>query len=466
MLIYRKAQGEIVIKWRFFKRFILIITFFIITLSLIAGKLFFDSFVTETVGKAKTVTQSFSVLFPVLQAGKAPALYQQTLVQFAKVHDVEFLYAADFEGRMIGFYSKYPDKKTILKNITAPEKRGEIVVKNIKINGKNLLQVSRPVPESGNQGRFFITAGFSKQQFEEDLAETAKITIIVFIFFVLIGLIVSLNTAGYFSKPIVSLTENVIEIGKGKLEKVPALNTHDELETLGNEINKMIGGLKEREFIKNTFQRYVTKEIAEELLGDPTNLELGGVEREVTIIFSDIRGFTRICENMSAVETVKFLNEYLKEMLDIIFKYEGTLDKFIGDSIMVLFGAPKHREDDANRAVKTALEMQERLQQVNGRRAAEGKVEINIGIGINTGKVIAGNIGDFRRMEYTVIGHNVNLASRLEQLTKKYGNNIIISESTYEKVKDFVEVKELGEVSIKGKDLPMTVYELIGLKKV
>jgi len=452
------------IKWRFFRSFIVIITLFIITLSLIAGKFFYDSFVTETIGKAKTVTKSFSVLFPVSQSGESPALYQQALQEFAEVHEVEFLYAADFDGRPIGFYSKYPGKKAVLKNMTSPEIRGEIVVKNITINGRRLLQVSRPITEEGNQPRFFIVAGFSKEQFEEDLAETAKITLLVFIVFILIALAVSLNTAGYFSKPIVSLTRNVIEIGKGNLEKVPDLNTHDELETLGEEINKMIGGLREREFIKNTFQRYVTKEIAEELLGDPTNLELGGVEREVTIIFSDIRDFTRICEKMSAAEAMEFLNEYLKEMLDIIFKYEGTLDKFIGDSIMVLFGAPKLREDDTIRAVKTALEMQERLKKVNKHRAAEGKVEINIGIGVNTGKVIAGNIGDHRRMEYTVIGHNVNLASRLEQLTKKYGNNIIISDSTYEKVKDIVEVKELGEVSIKGKDLPITVYELIGLK--
>jgi class 3 adenylate cyclase len=452
------------IKWRFFKSFIVIITFFILAVSLIAGKFLYDAFVTETLVKAKTVTRSFSVLFPVIREQNDPLLFQKYLKDFSKIHNVEYLYAADFDGHLLGFYSKHPDKEKILRYMPAKIDRPQIVIKNLKLRDTNIIQASLPVQNMDKDSHFFIAAGYSKEQFEEDILAILKFTSIIFLIFITIGFFVSLNTASYLSKPIVKLTDNVMEIGKGKHEQVESLNTRDELETLGQEINKMIEGLKERELLKNTFQRYVTKEVAEELLSDPSNLELGGIEREASVIFSDIRDFTKLCETMTASETMSFLNEYLKEMLDIVYKNQGTLDKFIGDSIMVLFGAPKPRADDTMRAVMTALEMQERLAQVNEQRVVQGKVEIHIGIGINTGKVIAGNIGDQRRMEYTVIGHNVNLASRLEQLTKKYGSNIIISESTYMKVKDAVEARELGKVSIKGVELPIIVYELIGLK--
>ncbi|MFH1538741.1 MAG: adenylate/guanylate cyclase domain-containing protein, partial [bacterium] len=155
---------------------------------------------------------------------------------------------------------------------------------------------------------------------------------------------------------------------------------------------------------------------------------------------------------------------YLSAMIDVIFKYEGTLDKYIGDAIMAVFGSPLPHDDDPARSVKAALEMQERLGELNEKWKKEGKEQLKVGIGINTGDVIAGNIGDVRRMEYTVIGDNVNLASRIEGLTKNYGCPIIISSSTYEKVKNIVEAKKLKDTTVKGKTSAIEIYELLDIK--
>ncbi|MFC1474840.1 adenylate/guanylate cyclase domain-containing protein [bacterium] len=452
------------IKWKFFRSIIVVISLFVIGLSAVAARMFYDASAREARGRAKTIARSFSLVLPVLESSDGEISLRKIFQEFAEEHEVEYLYATDGEGNIVGFFSRIEAKDRILENAPGSIEQEQVTGKRLQVAGVDVLQVSLPVPCMEGREQLYITAGYSTQQLREDLREIGLITLLVLIVSGAAAFVVSLVVAGRFSKPIVQLTGNVEEVGRGNLEKVEPLKTGDELETLGDEINRMIEGLREREYLKHTFQRYLTKEIAEELLSDPSRIELGGEEKEVTIVFSDIREFTKISDEMSATDTMEFLNEYLKVMLDVVFKYEGTLDKFIGDAIMVLFGAPKSRPDDAKRAVLMAMEMQSALARLNANRAAAGKPEISIGIGINTGSVVAGNIGDSRRTEYTVVGYNVNLASRLEQLTKKYGNDIIISDTTYERVKDFVEVNELGEASIKGKELPIVVYELTGLK--
>jgi len=267
------------------------------------------------------------------------------------------------------------------------------------------------------------------------------------------------------TRPILYLARIARKIGEGFLDEPVVVKTGgDELEALGNAMNEMIHGLKERNLVKDTFSRYVTSQVAEELLNNPDALGLGGKKQFVTILFSDIRGFTSFSENFPPEEVVEHLNEYLSAMVGIVFKHEGTLDKFIGDAIMVIFGAPMTREDDAIRAMRTALEMREKLAELNAKWERQGKKPFEIGIGINSGEVIAGNIGDIRRMEYTVIGDNVNLASRIESLTKDFGVPIIISRSAYKLVEDFVEVKNLESVNVKGKEARVEIYALIGLK--
>jgi len=217
--------------------------------------------------------------------------------------------------------------------------------------------------------------------------------------------------------------------------------------------------------IRKMFSSYVSKRIVDELIKDPSKAKLGGARKEITVLFSDIRGFTSFSEKHQPEEVVSLLNEYLGAMTEIVFEHEGTLDKFVGDAIMALWGAPVGQPDHAERACRCALAMIRKLEELQKKWVSEGKYAIDIGVGINTGDVVVGNMGaEGKKMDYTVIGDNVNLGARLEGLTRKYNNHIIISEYTYEKVKDIVRAKELDSVTVKGKEKPVVVYDLVGLK--
>ncbi|MBW4495968.1 MAG: adenylate/guanylate cyclase domain-containing protein [Oscillatoria princeps RMCB-10] len=215
--------------------------------------------------------------------------------------------------------------------------------------------------------------------------------------------------------------------------------------------------------IKNTMYRYMTQELAEQLL-QSGNANLGGDRKEVSLLFSDIRGYTKLVESMQAQQVVSMLNEYFSAMVEPIFKYKGTLDKYIGDAIMGVFGSPLPLADHPWRAVQTALEMRSSLVEFNARRLADQKEPIRIGIGIHSGEAISGNIGHAKRMEFTVIGDDVNLASRLEGTTKLYGCDIAISGSTYQCCGDLLWVRELDMVRVKGRHQPVSIYELVGLR--
>jgi len=217
--------------------------------------------------------------------------------------------------------------------------------------------------------------------------------------------------------------------------------------------------------IRKMFSSYVSKRIVDELIRDPSKAKLGGERKEITVLFSDIRGFTSFSEKHEPEEVVSILNEYLGAMTNIVFDHEGTLDKFVGDAVMALWGAPVAQPDHARRAVRCAIAMIEKLEELQKKWAAEGKTALDIGIGINTGDMVVGNMGaEGKKMDYTVIGDNVNLAARVEDLTRQYNNHIIITELTYNKVKDIVNVNELGSVTVKGKQHPVVIYDLVGVK--
>jgi len=217
---------------------------------------------------------------------------------------------------------------------------------------------------------------------------------------------------------------------------------------------------KQKKEIKNIFSKYVNPNVVEQLLLNPP--ELGGVDMDITVQFSDIRGFTTLSEALTPQELVALLNRYLTAMTDIIMEYNGTLDKYIGDAIMCFWGAPNPIENHAELACRAALKQLEKLKEIN-ETLPEGK-KINIGIGLNTGIMTAGNMGSEGRMNYTLMGDNVNLGSRLEGINKYYGTNIIVSEYTYERVKDKFIFRELDRIRVKGKTLPVSIYELIAEK--
>ncbi len=215
--------------------------------------------------------------------------------------------------------------------------------------------------------------------------------------------------------------------------------------------------------LKSTMYRYMTQELAEELLKlDDT--KLGGDRKEVSILFSDIRGYTTLTENLEAEEVVSMLNEYFESMVEAIFRHKGTLDKYIGDAIMAVFGSPLPLKEHAWMAVQTSIEMRHRLQEFNAQRLAANKPKINIGIGINSDTVISGNMGSSKRMEFTAIGDGVNLGSRLESVSKYYGCDIIISDSTYKQCQNNVWARELDYIRVKGRNEPVAIYELVGLR--
>ena len=212
--------------------------------------------------------------------------------------------------------------------------------------------------------------------------------------------------------------------------------------------------------VKSTMARYMSAEVAEQLLAGGESV-LGGKNQNVSILFSDVRGFTTISETLGARETVSMLNEYFEEMVDVIFQHHGVLAKFIGDAIMALFGVPFNGEHDADDAVVTANGMFTALSELNRRRTIEGKDLIRIGVGISTGEVIVGNIGSTKRMEYTVIGDSVNLGARLESATKFYGVNILISEYTKNQLTNGHLIREIDRLQVKGKNQPVAIYEAL-----
>ena len=188
-----------------------------------------------------------------------------------------------------------------------------------------------------------------------------------------------------------------------------------------------------------------------------------GERKDVTILFSDIRGYTTLTENLGAAEVVSLLNQYFETMVEAVFNHEGTLDKFIGDALMAVFGAPLPlHENHAWMAVESALDMRWRLAAFNQSRMMTNQPLIRIGIGISSGEVVAGNIGSRKRMDYTVIGDGVNLSARLESATKEYGCDIILSEYTYNLCRDRIWVRELDRIRVKGKNQAVSIYELIG----
>jgi len=212
--------------------------------------------------------------------------------------------------------------------------------------------------------------------------------------------------------------------------------------------------------LKGTLARYMTKEVADQLM-EAGEAELGGQMKPVTIFFSDIRSFTTISETLGAHETVAMLNDYFTDMVDIIFDHGGILDKYIGDAIMAVFGAPFPTGQDADQAVQAAIEQMRALHKFNVRRKKEGRQTLDIGIGLNTAEVVVGNIGSEKRMDYTVIGDGVNLASRLEGANKVYGSNILISEGTKAQLKESYTLREADLIRVKGKTEPVAIFEVL-----
>lgn len=263
------------------------------------------------------------------------------------------------------------------------------------------------------------------------------------------------------SRPVLKLARGADQIALGNYDHRVTLKQEDELGSLANSFNHMSAGLAERDRVRDLLGKVISPEVAAELL--EKGLALGGEEREVTILFSDLRNFTGMCEALPPQEMLAILNRYFTRMAAIVEKHGGIVDKYVGDALMALFGAPLSHPDDAERAVKAALEMVSTLAELNQEWHARGLPTINLGIGINTDVVVAGNMGSESRLNYTVIGDGVNLASRLEGLTKEpaYDTRIIVSGSTLSRVKAHYQTRRLGEVAVRGKQTPTEIFAVL-----
>ncbi|GAB4145960.1 MAG: hypothetical protein OHK0017_06150 [Patescibacteria group bacterium] len=221
---------------------------------------------------------------------------------------------------------------------------------------------------------------------------------------------------------------------------------------------RLIHADKEKAFVKQVFGRYVNSELLEDLISDPKKMELSGKVQNMTVLFADIRGFTSLSERLEPTKLIQLLNIYLDEMSQIILKYNGTIDKFMGDGIMAFWNAPLPDRDHAQNAISAAIEMNQRLAKLS---LIHPEFEnLKIGIGINTGDMVIGNIGSKQRLDYTVLGDNVNLAARLESLTKRYGAQLIVTEATLNRCnRNDLTFRQLDEIIVKGKTTPVKIYQ-------
>lgn len=332
--------------------------------------------------------------------------------------------------------------------------------------GKTYYDIASPVLNTaeGHKDKVGeVHIGMNQNTITRVVRYVAVAIILTTVAFLLLGIIFMAIFVTLLVKPIGLLVNGVMAIAGGDLDQKINIKRADELGELTDAFNNMAKSLREKEVIKGAFSKYVTKSVVDRILEHKDGLKLGGEKKVVTIFFSDIRGFTPMSEALSAEEVVHILNEYFTAMTAIIFKYEGTLDKFMGDAIMAVYGAPIEYPDHAERAVLAAVEMSEKMKELQAKWRTEGKKEVNIGIGINTGEVVVGNIGSNERMEYTAIGDNVNLTQRLESVAEK--GQILISAATYEKVKHKIDAVMLDPIKVKGKTDKVLAYSVTGLKR-
>jgi class 3 adenylate cyclase len=250
-------------------------------------------------------------------------------------------------------------------------------------------------------------------------------------------------------------------VAAGDLSQALPVRSGDEVGVLTGAFNGMVEGLRQRDLIRNAFGRYVSPEVARTLLESPDGLRLGGHKREITVLMSDLRGYTRFAEHGDPAGVMDVLNEYLGRMADVVIAHGGTINEFIGDAIFAVFGAPVEHADHAERAAATALAMQAAMDTLNSENAARGRPRFEMGIGLHTGEAVVGNIGSEQRTKYAVVGAAVNLAARVEGCT--VGGQILLTAATAERLADLAEVAPPVSVELKGLTAPIALYELRGL---
>ncbi len=389
-------------------------------------------------------------------------------VKQAKSGDMEYVKIVDKNGRTMADNNiQNVMEHVVYQNPAGTKALGEepLLTQTYLKDGNTYYDIAAPILNTaeGHKDKIGeVHIGMNQNTINRVVHYVARAIILTTVAFLIIGIIFMIIFVTIMIKPIRLLAQGVTAIAGGDFDQKITLKRRDELGDLTDAFNNMAHSLKEKEMIKGAFSKYVTKNVMDRILQHKDGLKLGGEKKVVTVFFSDIRGFTPMSEVLTAEEVVHLLNEYFTAMTTIIFKYEGTIDKFMGDAIMAVYGAPIDMKDHAERAVFAAIEMSTKMKELQAKWRNEGKREVNIGIGINTGEVVVGNIGSNERMEYTSIGDNVNLTQRLESVAEK--GQILISAATYELVKHKVNATALEPIKVKGKVEKVLAYAVEGLK--
>jgi adenylate cyclase len=384
------------------------------------------------------------------------------LVQDAmKDTDVVYAIFVDAEGKVVA----HPDLSQIGRRIERPPglplAAGEIHVSSYTDpkQGK-IIDFAVPLMFSKvSVGSLYL--GFSRRSIDQAMASARNQTVVISTAMIVVGILGALGLATVLSRPVMRLAAGTRAVAEGNFQVRLPVTSRDEIGALTESFNEMAKNLHEKEMIKRAFTRYVARQVVDEILKDPEKLALKEERRDVTVLFCDMRGFTPLAERLTPEEVVGVLNDFYTLMVDTTAKNDGIVDKFLGDGVMAIFGAPIVHDDHALRAVKTALAMQAGVAELSRRRAREGKEPIAVGIGVSAGEAVAGTVGTEDRMEYTVIGDSVNLAARLESNAKP--GQILISQRTYQKVEGLVNVRPLGAIRVKGKEEQVEVYEVLGV---
>jgi adenylate cyclase len=286
----------------------------------------------------------------------------------------------------------------------------------------------------------------------------------------LISLVITIVLAVVFAflllksvtRPLARLRQLIEAVGHGDFGLAtsggPPLS--GEFARVGDSIRAMAAGLRERETIKRAFSGYISRQVLDAIVAKGDLPALRGERRRVTVLFSDIRGFTSMAEAMSPEDVVRLLGEFFERMVEVVLRHQGTIDKFLGDGMMVIFGAPVDDPYQEEHAVSAACDMQRELRALCDKWQTEGRVTLKMGVGINSGAAIVGNIGTAEHMEYTAIGDTVNLAARLESATKDLGLEILVSEHTYSSIRPLFHWKSAGEITLRGRSEPVRTYTI------
>ncbi len=328
-------------------------------------------------------------------------------------------------------------------------------LQRISYGDEEWTSLLRPLFETSSgelQTMAVIQRSFDENQV--NVVQFRQLLIRFYLLVLLLSVIAALWLARSISRPLTRLAAVVGKIERGDYQMRANIQSRDELGELAESVNSMAVGLAEKEKVRDLLGKVVSHEIAEELLSNP--VELGGEERDVTILFSDIRGFTSYCENLPPSAVLEALNHVLSEISNIVEAHHGVVDKFQGDAVMALFGAPVSHPADVSNAMQAALEIVAAL--------AAMETELSACVGVNSGRVVAGNLGSQNRLNYSVIGDPVNLAARLESLTRLYHVNNLVSESSARAAPEFL-YRELDEVRVAGKQNPVKIFELLGRRE-